>query len=162
MKRPTVPGPEQRVLVRSNGTMTLRVETAEGFRSGSQLPSFATVEWAGRIGHPSSYALLGGTRSDTAGVSVHASGASFKEALAAPTDDVRWGLPSEYEEAIVSLLADQSQRVLVSRAAYGVVGSSERAFRAVALPLSQILASGLPSAEDAVWKLRDHCWNTAR
>ena len=141
--------------------MTLRIETGQGFRSGSRLPAFATVEWAGRVGHPSSYALLGGTRSDVPRVSLHDSGASFGEALAASADDVRWGLPPEYEEAVLTLLADQPQPVLVSRAAYGMVGSSVRAFRAVALLLCQVLASGLPSSDEDAWKLRDQCWNAA-
>jgi hypothetical protein len=138
--------------------MTLRVEMS-ALGSGSKLPEFATVEWAGRIGHPSSYALLGGRRSDMPGVRVYSSGGSFRQALAARADDVRWGLPVEYEEAILKLLADTAQPVSVSRAAHGEVGSSQRTFRAVALLLSRILASGLPGDEDEVWKLHDHCWN---
>lgn len=141
--------------------MTLRVETTRGFRSGSALPPSATVEWAGRIGHPSSYALLGGAKSDTPRLRLYSPDGPFKAALAARADDVRWGLPSEYEEAILTVLADTAQPVLVSKAAHGQVGSSELAFRAVALLLSRVLASGLPTLDDEAWKLFDHCWNAA-
>ena len=81
--------------------------------------------------------------------------------MAGSADDVRWGLPPEYEEAVLTLLADHPQPVLVSRAAYGVVGSSVHTFRAVALLLAQVLAAGLPSNDEDVWKVRDQCWNAA-
>lgn len=158
-----MPGPQRRLLVRAGQMMTLRLETLPGFRSGSRLTSFAVVEWAGRVGHPSSYALLGGSKSDKAGValSVTDSAQAFREALAAPTDSVQWGLPPEYEKAIVTALAEQPLPVLVSRSAHSKVGSSSLAFGAVAVLLSQILAWGVPDDDDAVWRQWDRCWNIA-
>ena len=142
--------------------MTLRVELGHrSGRSGSSLPPFATVEWAGRVGHPSSYALLGGTRSDQSRVSQFGSGGLFKESLAAPADDVCWGLPPEYEDAILEVLAEQPQPVLVGRAAHGAVGSSAKVFRTVALMLSHVLAADLPGNDAAVWQEWDRGWNAA-
>lgn len=141
--------------------MTLRIEAGARFRSGSRLPTFATVEWSGRIGHPSSYALLGGARSPETRVSVFASGAAFNDALAAPADDVRWGLPPEYEKAVLNALADRPEHLVVSRAAYAEIGSSEVAFKGVALMLCQILTVGLPSDDGDVWKMLDRCWNSS-
>lgn len=139
--------------------MKMRLETVEGFRNGSELPTFLTVEWAGRIGHPSSYGLLGGARSDSPMVNVGPAGGSFKRALTGRADDVRWGLPKEYAAAILASLADAAQPVSVSKAAHGMVGSSERAFVAVALLLSQLLALGMPVDDVDVWTLWDRCWN---
>lgn len=45
--------------------MMLRVETGRVGRSGR--PSWASVEWAGRVRHPSSYALLVGTAAEHEG-----------------------------------------------------------------------------------------------
>jgi hypothetical protein len=141
--------------------MTLRIETYKGFRSGSLLNSGATVEWAGRIGHPSSYALLGGNRFSAEGVKVFSTGSLYKEALAASVEEIRWGLPPEYEEAVMEVLMAQPQPVVVSKSAYGEVSSSVQSFRTIALMLCQILSVGLPEAEDDVWKLFDRCRNEA-
>ena len=131
--------------------MLLRLTFGDGFRSGSQPPSWATVEWVGRAGHPSSYALLSGTRADRVRISVDPGDAFFKDALAANLDDVRWGLPREYEAAVLRVLSDQPTRVLVGRAAHALVGSSALSFAAVALLLSKILAVGVPDPEASVW-----------
>lgn len=141
--------------------MRLRIQVGRELRGGTRRPGYAIVEWAGQVGHPSSYGLLGGALSDVPRISLQDSGAHFREALAATADDVRWGLPSEYREAVLALLSDQPQPVTISRSAYGVVGSSVLAFRSVALLLCRVLASGLPRSDQDVWKLRDQCWNSA-
>jgi hypothetical protein len=141
--------------------MTLRIETHVAPRSGSSLNSSATVEWIGRIGHPSSYAVLGGHRFTSDGVQVFTGGAIFKESLAGSVEEIRWGLPREYEDAISEILSAQPVPVTVSKSAYGQVSSSAHAFRTVALMLCRILGGGLPSADHDVWKLYDSCHSEA-
>jgi hypothetical protein len=92
MRRPPAPSPSRRLLVRDGGSMSMRVEWGMGFRSGSSLPSWATVEWAGRIGHPSSYGLLGGAPLRAPGIGVIDEGGRFAEALATSGDDVSLGV----------------------------------------------------------------------
>jgi hypothetical protein len=159
MKRRVVPGPDRRVLIRDGSTMSLRVESGVTSRTGSALPSWATVEWSGRIGHPSSYGLLGGTPSRVPSVNVGEAGGRFADSLAASADDVRWGLPPEYEGPVLEVLVAQPRPVHINRAAHGLVGSSEVVFRAVTRLLCQILTAGLPADDLEVWKLRDACWN---
>jgi len=137
--------------------MRLRLELGPPSR-GSALPAFATVEWSGRVGHPSSYALLTGTRATTSGVAVLDTGTVYKSPLVARADKVRWGLPAEYEGAVTAVLNDEPQAVLVSHAAHGLIGSSETAFRGVARMLCRVLGGGLPADDEAVWRLRDMCW----
>jgi hypothetical protein len=142
--------------------MSLRIETIEPERSGSRLNAGTTVEWVGRIGHPSSYALLGGRRISSEGVRVFTTGARFKDALSGSADEVRWGLLPEYEAAVAEVLRAQPQPVVISKAAHGAIGSSEHAFRAVALMVCQILGTDLPTSDEDVWKLFDRCQNEAR
>jgi hypothetical protein len=150
-----------RLLVRQTPMMTLRVECSPGRKGGSGAPTSATVEWAGRIGHPSSYGLLGGRLAASAGVEVQSSGAKYKDALASRSDDVRWGLPAEYDAAVQSMLEVRPQPVRVSTAAHGAIGSSEYVFQRVALLLCRVLAGGLPTEDSEVWRLLDQCWNEA-
>ncbi len=137
--------------------MRLRLELGPTGR-GSTLPSYATVEWSGRVGHPSSYALLTGTRSKTPGIALLDSGGAYRSPLVAGGDELRWGLPAEYEAAVADVLEHEPQAVVVSHAAHGLVGSSQAAFRGVARLLCRVLAGGLPSEDEAVWRLRDRCW----
>jgi hypothetical protein len=92
---------------------------------------------------------------------VRTSDAKFRESLAGRLDDVRWGLPTEYESAILGVLERQPQAVLVSTAAHGAVGSSEAVFKGLAILLSRILGSGMPNEDAALWTQLDSCWNEA-
>lgn len=159
MKRRALPGSDRRVLIRDGTTMSLRVESDVASHTGSALPSWATVEWAGRIGHPSSYGLLGGAPARVPSVNVREGGGRFTDALAASVDDVRWGLPLEYEGPVLEVLVAQPRPVYITRAAHGLIGSSEMVFRALTRLLCQILTAGLPTEDVEVWKLRDRCWN---
>lgn len=127
-------------------------------RSGGAAPFYATVEWAGQVGHPSSYALLTGTRSSTPNIKIHDTGAKHRSALAAGSDKVFFGLPTEYEGAVADVLNQELQPVSVGGAAHGLVGSSEVAFRGVSRLLCRILAGELPFEDEAVWHLLDRCW----
>lgn len=147
----------ERVLVRDRPLMLLRVELGPCAR-GSAVPAHATVEWAGRVGHPSSYALLTGTRSGTAGIALLDSGDTYRSPLVRRGDNLRWGLPAEYETAVADVLEHEPQAVVVSHAGHGQIGSSQIAFRGVARLLCRVLAGGLPSEDEAVWRLRDRCW----
>jgi hypothetical protein len=159
MKRRVHPGPDRRVLIRDGSTMSLRVESGVGFRNGSALPSWAIVEWSGRIGHPSSYGLLGGAPSRVPSVNVSEAGGRFADSLAGSVDEVRWGLPLEYERPVLEELVALPRPVDVTHAAHGLAGSSEMVFRALTRLLCQILTAGLPTDDLEVWKLRDRCWN---
>lgn len=117
------------------------------------------VEWAGRAGHPSSYGLLGGAPSDKNRVGVWPSDAKFNDSLASGADDVRWGLPSEYERAILGAVESEPQRVVVGTAAHGAIGSSSLIFARLAKLLSRLLATDIPSEDEDVWRLVDRIWN---
>lgn len=137
--------------------MKLRVQLGPNGR-GSSLPSWATVEWVGRSGHPSSYGLLTGARSESARIAVVDGGARFREALAGRNDSVNWGLPQEYTAAIEAVLHAEPQQVVISQAAHGEIGSSPYVFACLTRLLCRILAAGLPVEDDEVWRLRDQCW----
>jgi len=148
----------ERLLVRDRPAMTLRVRLGPKAR-GSSLPSFATVEWVGLAGHPSSYGMLTGARSDTSRLAIaDEGGARFRDSLAANADTVLWGLPDEYRSAVVSALDDEVQGALVSQAAHGEVGSSRNVFTALTHLLCRVLAGGLPDNDEDVWRLLDKCW----
>src|ERR1700744_3253971 len=104
MKRPALPGPTERVLERPASPMTLRIETRCGLRRSSPLLSTLSLEWAARLGHPSSYGLLVGWRSMSPSVHLYPTGRLFKKSMAAAADEVRWGLPPEVEAAILDVL----------------------------------------------------------
>ena len=108
------------------------------------------VEWAGRIGHPSSYALLGGALvpppepdQDTGWV---------KNTLAGRLDRVHSGLLAEYREAVNSAT---DGRLHIATAAHGEIGSSQLVFSRVATVLLAILDNGVPDSEEALWRLWD-------
>jgi hypothetical protein len=159
MKRQAPAGRQERFVIRKEPMMSLRIWTTTGVHSGSNLPATATVEWSGRAGHPSSYGLLGGARSSGPRISVFPSGAKFRDALGSSSDDVRWGLPAEYEAAVAEALEDQPQAVMVSQAAHGRIGSSVYVFRGLTVLLCRLLAGGVPSEDAEIWKLRDRCWD---
>lgn len=128
-------------------------------RAGSLNHSLVTIEWAGRTGHPSSYGLLSGTEAETCRVEVAAERGRFRDALAPSShDEVFWGLPAEYESAVVSVLHEAQPPLLVAGAAHGLVGSSQHVFAALTRLLRRLLVDGIPADEDALWQLRDACW----
>jgi hypothetical protein len=134
--------PTTRVLERAQPRMRLRIVSGHTRTSGSHGPAWVHVEWAGRVGHPSSYGLLGGTRVDKSVVRIQPSGAKFRDSLASGADDVRWGSQPEFEVAILDALQSQPQGVLVSQAAHGAIGSSPYVFARLARSLA------------AFWRLR--------
>jgi hypothetical protein len=106
-----------------------------------------TVEYAGRVGHPSSYGLLGGRRSTVASLHPLASG-RYESSLAGDSDDVEFGLPNEYKPAVAAGL---HRRVEIVIAAHGRVGSSESVFRRLAATLSDLLDSDDVPTEADLW-----------
>jgi hypothetical protein len=127
--------------------------------SESHGPAWVRVEWAGRVGHTSSYALLGGACVDKSAVRIQPSGAKFRDSLASGTDDVRWGSQPEFEVAILDALQSQPRGVLVSQAAHGAIGSSPYAFARLARFLGRILATDVPAEDAEVWRLFDQVWS---
>jgi hypothetical protein len=121
-------------------------------------PSEVVVEWAGRTGHPTSYALLGGLRrADQSTVSTPAEGAVFANALAGRNDTVIFGLPGPYRDTVALVLGDSPDRiVVVTTAAHGLVGSSQMAFRRVAGFLATLLDLDAVAASDVeLWDAWD-------
>ena len=139
--------------------MKLRVELGPPDR-GSDLPSWVLVEWAGRVGHPSSYGLLSGANASRPRIAVSDEGpALFRESLAGRADTVVWGLPDEYKSNVLTVLQDQAQAALISRAAHGEIGSSPRVFGSLTRMVCLVLAGGLPTDDEETWRLFDRCWD---
>jgi len=151
--------PTIRVLERAQPRMRLRIVRGRSRTSGSHGPTWAHVEWAGRVGRPSSYGFLGGTRVDKSGVRVQPSGVKFRDSLASTADDIRWGLEPEYEIAVLDALGSQPQGVLVSQAAHGAIGSSPYVFARLARFLGHILVTDVPAEDAEVWRLFDQVWS---
>lgn len=163
MKRPLPPGftATERLLARRDRPMAARIDALSSLQHDVPVLSTLTIEWAGRIGHPSSYALLRGWRASRADVHVPPGGALFKGSLATSVDEVRWGLPPEFEESVLDVLMTRPQPVRVGGAAHGLVGSSAQAFRCVALMLCHMLTVGVPHDDEDIWRLFDRGWNEA-
>jgi hypothetical protein len=113
-------------------------------------PECLGVEWAGRLGHPSSYALLGGSLAPQ--TQSASDSRRVKDTLAGTLDTVHAGLPAEYREAVRSATED---RLHITTAAHGEVGSSQVAFAHVATLLLGLLENGVPDSEEALWRLWD-------
>jgi hypothetical protein len=128
---------------------------------GRPLPSSSTVaEWAGRTGHPTSYALLGAAPGSEGIRFLVPGGDVFVESLAGHGDEVTFGLPDVYKREVEDVLLQQAPflgwDVLV--AAHGRFGSSQMAFRRLAtflLKLNELDLSKVP--DDDVWS----AWNAA-
>jgi hypothetical protein len=146
------------MFVRDQPMMRLRVRLGPNGR-GSAIPSFATVEWVGRAGHPSSYGLLTGARSPSPRLAIAEEGARYRDALPGRADKVIWGLPDEYVNAVTAVLDEDVQPVLISHAAHGEIGSSNFVFAGLTRLLCRLLAGGLPPDEEDVWRLQDKCWS---
>jgi hypothetical protein len=108
------------------------------------------VEWAGRVGHPSSYGLLGGRESGGAQTD-HVESIGYVSSLAGASDAVEFGLPDEYRDAVRDEFGTRFEVVV---AAHGRIGSSERVFRRLAATVRSLLAQ--PATSDAdLWALWD-------
>jgi hypothetical protein len=117
------------------------------------------VEWTGQTGHPTSYALLGiHPGPDTAAVT-HLN-ENF-DSLAGGTDDVLFGLPDEYREALVDIFPDELGRSPCI-AAHGMMGSSIVAFRAVALFLRNTDDQLWESTDDLIWQAWKSAFTSSR
>lgn len=159
--RPGLPEQTERLVTRDRPMMTMRLtyRPASGLGSPRQ-PATATIEWAGRVGHPASYGLLGGAQALAPRIGHFRLGNPlYKRSLARGTDEVRWGLTQEYEEVVAATLATQPVSVSVSSAAVGQLGSSAQVFKALTIMLCRVLGADVPRADADVWRLWDRCWN---
>lgn len=133
------------------GSGRLRLWTApEGPGRVSTPTDGLCVEWAGQVGHPSSYALLGGRLSDgTPGqVRVDLTG-PYVGSLAGAADVVEFGLQEEYA---VAVRRGVNGAVQVTIAAHGRVGSSPVVFARVGRLLAVFLRHGVPADDADVWQ----------
>ena len=136
----------------------LRLWSGEDWPVASPHPDQAiAVEWAGRTGHPTSYALLGAARAGV-GVQFYGGTEPFTDALPGKTDLVAFGLPDEYRAAVEEELPGDTYDLLV--AAHGTYGSSPMAFRWAARLLRQALREPtlLLADDEALWRT----WAAAR
>jgi hypothetical protein len=128
----------------------LRVWTAPDAPAGIA-PADVCVEWAARPGHPSSYGLLGGhlgaAPSDR---DVWPTG-QYPQSLTGRSDDVEFGLPQEYLDAVEAVRGE----LVVTVAAHGRVGSSTVVFRRLASVLIDFLTNGIPVQDAEVWRAWD-------
>jgi len=121
---------------------------------GELRPGGLGVEWCGRGGHPTSYALLGGhlAHEGDGPFEVRLSGL-YADALASRTDPVHFGITEEYVEAASRGLGGG---IAVTIAAHGYASSSPMAFEWLGRLLAVGLRQGLP-AEDSellnLWRL---------
>lgn len=109
------------------------------------------VEWAGQVGHPSSYGLLGGRAGEVTRLEVPERG-SYQGSLAGASDEVAFGLPAEYRQAVGQGLRSP---VALTVAAHGQVGSSAYVFRRLASLLSALISDGVPATDPDLWLLWD-------
>ncbi len=158
----------QRRLELSNGHH-IRIGDAAGWPCGQ--PKYSDVlfiEYQGRLGHPSSYGMLGGA-AVTSEVSVPTGGAlscdgkPYPESLAGLSDDVSFGLPAEFLAEIrlasSELLADR-YGLSIEIAAHGRVGSSPYVFGALARFLISMLQE--PVTVGSTDQMIRSLWGTAR
>lgn len=143
-----------RLLRRSPGGLpALRVWFDGDWPVGRGQADGIAVEWAGQVGHPSSYALLGGALAAEHAICVETDGPLFDDSLAGSGDVVRFGLPAEYRE-VVGRVADRDGRPLaILIAAQGECGSS--------LVACSPAASFLVALANGAGRLRDdELWTT--
>ena len=124
----------------------LRIWTAPDHPVGSATAQIS-LEWrSDRPGHPTSYAVVGGTRSGgPTRLEVPEEGEAFRDAGAKGTDVVRLGLPTEFRHAIMQATPIG---ITYTVAAHGRYGSSVNAFTIAARLLAHVLESGLPSDDE--------------
>ena len=110
-----------------------------------------TLEWAGQLGHPSSYGLIG-AREASQTVLPDPSGGRYVESLAGELDQVYFGLPAAYAEAVIAVL----QRPLeLTVAAHGEVGSSPAVFARLTAAVEHFTVAGIPAPDDEIWRVWD-------
>ena len=138
------------------GRERLRVWTAPDGPGGAPTPTDGLcVEWAGRVGHPSSYALLGGRLADGNAGQVRMDWTGrYRGSLAGAADVVEFGLPEEYQVAVGRGVAGAVQ---VTLAAHGQVGSSPVVFARVGRLLAMFLHDGVPAEDAGVWRAWASC-----
>ena len=134
-----------RTLTRDRPLGHLRIWTPPDWPAPGPADGIA-VEWTGRAGHPTSYALLGG-QPGARRVAVGVTGA-FADALPGAADPVTYGLPAEYQ-------GDALHGLTVTVAAHAEAGSSVVAFSRVARLLRNLLRDGVPVTDDDVWERWD-------
>jgi hypothetical protein len=139
-----------RVVVGEHPSENLRLWTS-GDGPGYLEPDGLGVEWAGRGGHPSSYALLGGhlVADGQGGFDVHETG-PYVNNLAWPADRVEFAILDAYTTLAGPALGGD---VVITVAARGYEGSSSMAFMWVAHLLSALLREGVPSTDAGVLDL---------
>lgn len=130
----------------------LRIWAGEQSPDGQVLPPNAVVgEWAGQVGHPTSYALLGVVPVPS-GVtfSMPIRTARFEESLAGSSDEVSFGQPAERERQFIDdvLGSDGSGGWSVLVAACAPFGSSPMAFRWMASFLRSIAYLDIANLSD--------------
>ena len=123
------------------------------------------VEWAGRIGHASSYGLLGATETnhltDTA-IELDHEGTNFHASLAGATDQVVFGLLDEYRAAIRAASSVFTFPMTVRIAAHAAIGSSAIVFeRLTDLLAPLVYATDAERTDDLVRLWWERAW-TAR
>ena len=142
---------------------TLRLYAA-GERALEQFEAPTTqlaVEWHGnRHGHPSSYGLLaatlGGPDAETRFDLDALGGAQSAKAMAARVELVEFILEPPYRQAVVDESRDIGVSLVVTFAASGQQGSSQRVFEWLAVMLSLGLQNGRwPAKKDDVWAMWD-------
>jgi hypothetical protein len=100
------------------------------------------VEWMGRLGHPTSYAMVGGKlagNEDDHDACAHAG--PWPKALPGRHERITFGLPEEYHAAVRDAAGPE---LLVTIAASGPVSSSEVAFGWVTSLVRRLVLAGVP------------------
>jgi hypothetical protein len=77
----------------------------------------------------------------------------YRESLAGLADEVRFGLPLEYEAAVREGVSASPVEVVL--AAHAQAGSSVAVFRRLAAFLAVLLEEGVPSGDEALWAVWD-------
>jgi hypothetical protein len=144
------------------GTSAIRVWVAPSAPAGIDdvPPGTVTAEWrSSRVGHPSTYGLLGARLSATgAPPTLLGQGEPFTESLAGIGDRVTFGLDAR-ERAAVTEAAPGLRLVLAGQ---GRVGSSPVVFFALGRFLGRLVDSGTSPTEDAAWSAWDAAAMEAR
>ena len=111
------------------------------------------VEWAGRSGHPTSYALIGGVRrGEQSSLAVPAGGPPYAASLVGRADTVTFGLPDSYRSVVIEMIDSAERPIEVTIAAHGMAGSSAMAFRRLTAFLVNTLDIDVDTAaEDEIW-----------
>ena len=127
----------------------MRIWTPPDAPAGSVAAAPVAVEWGGRIGHPSSYGLLGGQLIDgQTQILVPEDGGPFHGALAAWSERVVFGLAAEYRSAITS---EAPVGLALTVAAHGDMSSSRMVFRWLTCFLVDLLETGVPENSENTW-----------